>query len=609
MVHTAPCAHCGQDVPAGRFCAWCGAARSAGDAEDRFRRSAYVVAPRERVIRPWLTSALFPQLPRRSRAAFRVALIAMGLVAVGSAILRWQVPIVALSVSALPVAFAVYLREARPRKRIPLWLIVVATFLALGLGVAWALIAGPIVAAAYTATLGGRMDLSQLLLCGIAIPGTYGLALTIPAAAVRLMDRTRRQSLDGFTIGAWGAMVANAAATATLLIPQLAMGVTADNQSVSGLLGEAAIEGVAWPLGSTATGGMFGIALWMNPAGKHSRRYRKSLVVPAALLGALGFSIAMGVVDVLPLPLWPYIALELLIAMVTVVALRMVIADSVLHEAAQDPEPAADSDADAITVPEETLLCDECDHTVARMPFCSVCGLAISAKSTAPPSRNAHLRVMAPLAGGVGLALSAAVATAELIHPAPTSYVCPPDCGRPPIGDPVQSSPRFIGDHGAFSVAYPGDGANYDVVLNPPGMNGVQLRYTAGDTGMIALFGEPARDRTPMQIARSVLADKYPGAVVAYEIPNASLGYESGYGVVADVFPRDSSIMYTRLRVIVLAAIKHDYALIATAVGPYHEFSPDYGNGHPSGANVEVAMDMGKYVNSFRWPGDPDGPS
>ena len=56
-----------------------------------------------------------------------------------------------------------------------------------------------------------------------------------------------------------------------------------------------------------------------------------------------------------------------------------------------------------------------------------------------------------------------------------------------------------------------------------------------------------------------------------------------------------------------MAAVKHDYALVAAAVGPYHEFSPDYGTGHPSGANLELAMDMGKYVNSFRWAGDRHG--
>jgi hypothetical protein len=56
---------------------------------------------------------------------------------------------------------------------------------------------------------------------------------------------------------------------------------------------------------------------------------------------------------------------------------------------------------------------------------------------------------------------------------------------------------------------------------------------------------------------------------------------------------------------VVLAAIKDDFALIAGAAGPYHEFGPDSGPGPPSGANLELAQDLGKYVNSFRWRGDP----
>jgi hypothetical protein len=194
-----------------------------------------------------------------------------------------------------------------------------------------------------------------------------------------------------------------------------------------------------------------------------------------------------------------------------------------------------------------------------------------------------------------------------LITPATKAYVCPPDCGRPPLGTPVETNPRFSGDNGAFSVAYPGEGSAYEVTFDPPGMNGVELRYVGGDTGTLRLFGESALDRTPRQIVQQILARKYPQATVSYEIPNASVGYQPGYGVVADVYTRDSAASRTRLRVIVMAAVKHDYALIAAAVGPYHEFSPDYGTGHPSGANLELAMDMGKYVNSFRWAGDRHG--
>jgi hypothetical protein len=50
-----------------------------------------------------------------------------------------------------------------------------------------------------------------------------------------------------------------------------------------------------------------------------------------------------------------------------------------------------------------------------------------------------------------------------------------------------------------------------------------------------------------------------------------------------------------------MASVKHDYALLAAAIGPYHEFTREFGPGHPSGANLQLAMDMGKYVNSFRW--------
>ena len=55
----------------------------------------------------------------------------------------------------------------------------------------------------------------------------------------------------------------------------------------------------------------------------------------------------------------------------------------------------------------------------------------------------------------------------------------------------------------------------------------------------------------------------------------------------------------------VLAAVKDDLALVAAAVGPYHQFGPDFGFGKPSGANLQIALDMGKYVNSFSWRGDP----
>jgi hypothetical protein len=151
-------------------------------------------------------------------------------------------------------------------------------------------------------------------------------------------------------------------------------------------------------------------------------------------------------------------------------------------------------------------------------------------------------------------------------------------------------------------VQYPSPGSLYKATLHP---DWVELAYLGGDTGALDLWGEPAEKRTPKDIVNKVIADYYPDATVVYEIPNAMVGYEPGYGAVFDEYPQDSSGKFTRLRLVVMAAVKNDYALVVTASGPYHEFSPDFGTGHPSGVNLALALDMGKYVNSFRWRSGP----
>ena len=83
------------------------------------------------------------------------------------------------------------------------------------------------------------------------------------------------------------------------------------------------------------------------------------------------------------------------------------------------------------------------------------------------------------------------------------------------------------------------------------------------------------------------------------------VGYQPGYGLVADCWPQGSNSSYARMRIVVMVAVKNDLALVAGAVGPYHAFGPDFGSGKPSAANLQLALDMGKYVNSFSWRGDP----
>jgi hypothetical protein len=221
----------------------------------------------------------------------------------------------------------------------------------------------------------------------------------------------------------------------------------------------------------------------------------------------------------------------------------------------------------------------------------------------APPlRRTSHRRLGLQFAAGIGVLIVVAVVVFKLLTPPTARYVCPPNCGQPPLGEPVERLPHFTSPTGDFSVGYPGEGTAYNVTLKP---NGVEAEYTGGDRGTLQLFSEPAAGRAPQQIVQSLMKETYPDAVKDYEIPNAMVGYQLGYGEVADVYPQDASGKYMRLRVLVMVAVKDGLALIASAVGPYHKFSPDYGTGQPSGANLELALDMAKYVNSFRWSGDP----
>jgi hypothetical protein len=349
-------------------------------------------------------------------------------------------------------------------------------------------------------------------------------------------------------------------------------------------------------------------------------------VLLASVLAVVVLFAGLGLSEAGPIPDGLQLGLHLVFAALALLALRIGLQEALLRE---------EHDA---TSPAEQVLCPHCDHVVPDVAFCPNCGVAARSASrtsraarrldrprrqssdagestaraayavppgpyvAAPVRQTTPRRVLLTLASVLGVTAVAAVGVSMAITPTPLRYVCPPDCGRPPLGSPVATNPRFTSADGAFSFSYPGAGTAYEATVDE---DGVVLDFVAGDTGTLVLFGQPAHNRTPQQITDQLIEENYPDATVDYEIPNASVGYQPGYGVVADEYPQDSTGTYTRLRLLVMVAVKNDLALIAAAVGPYHEFSPDFGTGHPSGANLQLAMDMAKYVNSFAWRGDP----
>jgi hypothetical protein len=229
-------------------------------------------------------------------------------------------------------------------------------------------------------------------------------------------------------------------------------------------------------------------------------------------------------------------------------------------------------------------------------------GVAVPARRyTAEGFPRARYRlVIGLLALGLGIGFAVIAGWDALVKDAAT-YRCPPDCGRPPNALPVANSPRFVSPDGQYSVDHPLAAPPYEVTT---GADGVTARWTGGDGGVLRLFSQPAQGRVARQVVEQLLAKQYPGATVAYTLPNTMVGYQLGHGVVAN-FQKPGLATKFDMRVIVLAAVKNDLALIALAEGPFRRFSPDFGPGPPSAANLEIAMDLGKYVDSFRWKGDP----
>src|ERR1700752_4044495 len=223
---------------------------------------------------------------------------------------------------------------------------------------------------------------------------------------------------------------------------------------------------------------------------------------------------------------------------------------------------------------------------------------------SAPPLRHSsQARVLLIWFLAIAVIALTLVGVTLMITKPPARYMCPPNCGRPPTGTPVETNPRFTASDGAFSVSYPAAGSAYKINTNTK-PNGVTADLQAGDGGTLQLFSEPAANRSPEQIAKSLIRRTFPDARTAYKIPNAMVGYQHGYGEAADCWPQGANSSYMKMRVLVMVAVKNDLALVAAAVGPFRQFGPDFGSGKPSGANLQIALDMGKYVNSFAWRGD-----
>jgi hypothetical protein len=382
-VPTTECRICRTDVPAGEYCGLCGCHLTPrrGEGPDWLRIRNFGAAPGEHLLQPSLASSLFPHLPPRSRMVFRIGLAVVFVALVVFALLR--LPAASITVAALgfPLLFLLYLRESDGFADIPTRTWALTAVLGIVLAVGWVLLTGASVARSYGIALGAGVVGARMLRDGIGIPLGGVILMLIPAVVVRLLRPPTREALDGFMIGALGALSFTAAATLTRLAPQFRTGLVS-KRPMDSLLVEAGIRGVAVPLTAAAVGGLIGAALWFTrpPSKEKQRPGVVRLLLVSFAVAVLAVYIGLGLIDVAHFPQVLMLVLYLAVALVALFLLRVGLQLALLHEAHDEIQS------------DEPLLCTHCGHVVPDMAFCPACGVATRASSRSSRTERREMR-------------------------------------------------------------------------------------------------------------------------------------------------------------------------------------------------------------------------
>jgi hypothetical protein len=375
-MHTVTCPTCGDTVPAGVYCGACGyhLALHQDGAKSGFRSHSYAAAPAEHVLRVSVVSSLFPHLPHRSRAPFRIAVVLLAVALIVLAALRLQAPMIAIAALGVPLLFQLYLQESDVYDDLPTLLLTLSVVLGAALGVGWALLTEHRISSSISAQLLAGTQPTALWLDGVLLPTIGGALLLVPAfVAFAIKPPHIDESMDGFLVGSIGAVGFTAASTITRLWPQLETGIVAHNRPVESIVVEALLQGAFVPLTAASVGGVVGAALWVRRRTQvHFGRVLAStkLMVPAALL----IYLVLGLIDYWQPPQDVLLALHAVVAVIALLALRYGLHAVLLHEEHE-------------VVIGAPRVCPHCEQVVPAMPFCPHCGYAHRAASRSARSR------------------------------------------------------------------------------------------------------------------------------------------------------------------------------------------------------------------------------
>ncbi len=221
-------------------------------------------------------------------------------------------------------------------------------------------------------------------------------------------------------------------------------------------------------------------------------------------------------------------------------------------------------------------------------------------------SRLSHRHVLSGLMGGLAGIVVVLIVVSLLAKTASPTGCTGLTCEiRPASGPPVENGALYKNPQFGFTARILTQGlptsvstANGDLAITFNGNNGLQ--------GVLQLGAEAAGGQTAEQIVDSEINKIANGAQLAYVIPGSMIGYQPGYGAAYNFDSTSSNGQSATLRVIVLAAIRNNIAVVSVCAGPLQPFGQGQGqpnDGHPSIANLIIAQAGDPVINSVLWPG------
>jgi RsiW-degrading membrane proteinase PrsW (M82 family) len=308
----------------------------------------------------------------------RVTFATLWVILVGLVVAHLEAPVIAVSAAGFTVLFLLYVAETQPFEDDLFTSI--ATVVSGGvIGFLFAFFIGPIETRTVVSFPAPGLTSGVSLRAAILIPLLAQVGMILPLLIVWTRRSRHGEALDGFAIGAAGALGFVTAMTFTNFAPQFSGGVLT-TQGFVPVLTEAVVRGITVPLLSAALTGYIGATLWVKIRERRELDAgNRWLARPgAAFLVAIALQIGMGFADLAHLNDPLILVVHLAGVLLAVVAMRIGLHHVLLHE-------------EHTFVIGPPRACPNCHHLTPSMPFCPECGVAETATSKRHRNREASL--------------------------------------------------------------------------------------------------------------------------------------------------------------------------------------------------------------------------